>query len=452
MRIWGLLVLSICLAWPVWAQTMDDARSAYHEGDFATVLQIVEPMAAREDADALNMIGILYRNGLGVPSDAPRALGYFERAAIQDFSASLYNLGDLLQDGAPGVPVDLGRAETLYLRAIAVDDNPGAMNNLAVLLEVRDAPDADWPRIVDLYRRATEGGDIDAPVNLALLLFNESGGYGDPVEARRLLEAEVAETGYGRAERLLGYFNEIGSGGPQDTGRAIALCQAAVADGVAEAAVDLGVMHRLGAPGLAVDLGAAADWFRRASGMGSADGANELGLLMIDGDPRVPDNIQFANDLFRLAHDRGLDHGSRNLAISYWHGEGVARDLAEARRLMEIATANRLPDALSDLGVMLDDGIGGPMDPLGARALFREAAEVGLALAGLNLAGSLMRAEGPQPDPTEGLAWCYWAIERADNDTERADYIETCARRRAAWPQLKIHVVEARCDALLAQF
>jgi len=452
MRLWLPLLFGLILGGAVAAQTMDDARSAYHEGDYATALQIAQPMAATGDADALNMLGVLHRNGYAVRYDPVAALGFFERSAAQDYSPALYNLGDLLQDGAPGVAVDLARAEQLYLRAIAIDDNAGAMNILAVLLEVRDAPTPDWPRIFQLYEAATAGGDRDAPVNHALILFHGDAGGEDPGAARRLLEAEVAETGYGRAERLLGYFNEIGAGGPQDTGRAIALYQAAAFDGYPEAAVDLGVLYRFGAPGLAPDLRSSADWFRRGSDMGSADGANELGLLLIDGDPSVPDDIQRANALFRLAHERGLDHGARNLAISYWHGDGVAQDHGEARRLMEIAAVDRLPDAVSDLGVMMDDGIGGPVDLLGARALFREAAEAGLALAGLNLSGSLMRIGAPEGDPTEGLAWCHWAIERAATEADAQEYRATCARRAADWPQLKMPMVEARRDALLAQF
>jgi hypothetical protein len=449
MRFIVLLVLSLCVSGPVLAQTLDDARNAYRAGDYATTLAIASPMAAAGDPDAQNIMGVLYRFGYAVPANPPLAQQYFEAAVAGNVSAAMFNLGDLLNDGAPGVPANVARAEQLYNQAIALDGNAGAMNNLAVLLE--DRGNTDWARVVQLYSGAMAGGDRDASVNLALLHFHGRGVPENPVEARRLVDAEVAQTGFGRAERLLAYFFEAGIGGPQDTGRAIALYQAAAADGQASAATDLGIMYQNGAPGLVPDLAQAAAWYRRASDMGDGDGANELGLMMIDGDPTVPDSIFSANEMFRLAHDRGLAHGSRNLAISYWNGDGLGVDFAEARRLMEIAAAGDLADAISDVGVMMEDGVGGPVDVLGARDAYRRAAELGLALGGMNLSGNLMNPANPSVDALEGYAWCLWAIERADAD-DVAGYRDTCATRSEGWPQDKRSVAATRAQALLAAY
>lgn len=449
MRLVVFLLFGFWMSGPGLAQTLDDARIAYRAGDYATTLAIASPMAAAGDPDAQNIMGVLYRFGYAVPANPPLALQYFEAAVAGNVSAAMFNLGDLLNDGAPGVAVDVARAEQLYNQAIALDGNAGAMNNLAVLLE--DRGNTDWSRVVQLYSGAIAGGDSDASVNLALLHFNGRGVPENPVEARRIVADEVARTGFGRAERLLGYFFEAGIGGPQDTGRAIALYQAAAADGQASAATDLGILYQHGAPGLAPDLAQAAAWYRRASDMGDGDGANELGLLMIDGDPTVPDSIFTANEMFRLAHDRGLAHGSRNLAISYWNGDGVPVDFAEARRLMEIAAAGDLSDAISDIGVMMEDGVGGPVDVLGAREAYRRAAQMGLALGGLNLSGNLMNPANPEIDALEGYAWCLWAIERADA-ADVARHRETCADRSEGWPQAKLSLAQARATDLLAQY
>lgn len=65
------------------------------------------------------------------------------------------------------------------------------------------------------------------------------------------------------------------------------------------------------------------------------------------------------------------------LALRHQGGEGVPKDLAEARRLFEAAALAGSVDGWRELGKMREKGQGGPRDDDGARAAYEQAAELG---------------------------------------------------------------------------
>ncbi len=68
------------------------------------------------EVDALHMLATFYRDGIGVARDAGRARALYERAAAQNFSASMMNLADLLRSD------DRARAAQLYARLACMRD------------------------------------------------------------------------------------------------------------------------------------------------------------------------------------------------------------------------------------------------------------------------------------------------------------------------------------------
>jgi TPR repeat protein len=115
---------------------------------------------------------------------------------------------------------------------------------------------------------------------------------------------------------------------------------------------------------------AMAAW-RKAADKGSTSAMVELGVLYGTGSGVARDEAQ-ARKLLERAAEAGNPRGVTNLAAL--GGGGVASsDPARARQLLAKA-AETNAEAQYQLGLMMEDGTGGPKDDAAARALFEKAA------------------------------------------------------------------------------
>jgi peptidoglycan hydrolase-like protein with peptidoglycan-binding domain len=62
----------------------DDGQAAFEQRDYGAALQELEPLAAQGDGRAQYLVGIIYRDGLGVPPDFVTAYAWFHVAAARD--------------------------------------------------------------------------------------------------------------------------------------------------------------------------------------------------------------------------------------------------------------------------------------------------------------------------------------------------------------------------------
>ncbi len=72
-------------------------------------LNLYEKAAAQGNAEALNRLGMIYEQGIGVPQDYGKAVEWYEKAAAQGDAAAQLNLGEMCEKGF-GVPQDYARA------------------------------------------------------------------------------------------------------------------------------------------------------------------------------------------------------------------------------------------------------------------------------------------------------------------------------------------------------
>jgi TPR repeat protein len=66
------LMLAVSFAGSVAAGPVEDAAAAvaaHKRGDYATALRLIRPLADQGDADARNILGLMYYSGQGVPQD-----------------------------------------------------------------------------------------------------------------------------------------------------------------------------------------------------------------------------------------------------------------------------------------------------------------------------------------------------------------------------------------------
>ncbi len=418
--------LAAALSLPLSAQTYDDARAAYDAGDFARAAELMMPLVDAGDAEAMNLLALMYDDGLGgLPVDPTRALELYTRSADLGFNGGQHNLARVYHHGLLGQAVDLPRAQGLYELAVAAG-NEFAMNSYALMQEQGHLGPQNWTAIVDLYTRAANADEPNAAANLANMYLNGRDGFpDDPILARQWAERTVA-VGSARGMRMLGYMLEFSVGGPEDVPRAESLYLQAWDLGDAAAANDMALLFNYGATGVPVNLRRAAEWYERGISAGDEWSHVNLADLLVDGDQTVPDDAVRARALYEIGHDMGNLDASVSLSYLHWDGVGGPVDYPEARRLLTHAAEQNDLGAINDLGVMLQQGLGGVIDIAGAAHLYQRAAEGGHTLGAQNLAYILTDTTKSPVDPVEGVAWCHFSAEREENPQTRAEYRENC--------------------------
>src|SRR5512142_452260 len=76
----AFLLISLFMAGPASAGSIDDAKKAYASGDHKKAVGIYRPLAEQGDAEAQYALGYMYRNGEGVPRDYVKAYMWFTLA------------------------------------------------------------------------------------------------------------------------------------------------------------------------------------------------------------------------------------------------------------------------------------------------------------------------------------------------------------------------------------
>ena len=145
---------------------------------------------------------------------------------------------------------------------------------------------------------------------------------------------------------------------------------------------------------------------QQSADAGSAEGAHRLALVFAHGDGGTPRNEARAVELFELAAEKGHKRAQLNLGTLYLRGQGVPRDLIQARAWLEKAAMNGDPYALYALGRAMSESQGSVnADPVRAADLYRQAAEKGHPFAALRYGLALSEGSGIKRDPAAAHRW-----------------------------------------------
>lgn len=123
------LVLALCLAaTPVWAE-LEQARDLMEAGEFAAAREQLLPAARSGNAEAEELIGVMYGLGLGVEQDYERAFEWYLRASMKGHPGAQSGVGWYYELGL-GLPApDLVRAYMWYTLS-AIGGDPDAAISL----------------------------------------------------------------------------------------------------------------------------------------------------------------------------------------------------------------------------------------------------------------------------------------------------------------------------------
>ena len=145
---------------------------------------------------------------------------------------------------------------------------------------------------------------------------------------------------------------------------------------------------------------------QQSADAGSAEGAHRLALVFANGDGGTPRNEARAVELFERAAEKGHKRAQLNLGTLYLRGQGVPRDVIQARAWLEKAAMNGDPYALYALGRAMSESQGpANADPVRAADLYRQAAEKGHPFAALRYGLALSDGSGIKRDPVAAQRW-----------------------------------------------
>jgi len=223
----------------------------------------------------------------------------------------------------------------------------------------------DYPKALDLFKKASDLGSAMATSDLANMYIVGLGTTKDLAKARALSE-KAANAGNMDAAFNLGVMYQKGHGGPKDFTKARDLFEKAAAAGVAKAYFRLGYLEEMGGGGPASYDAAKANYVKCSEAALPAPQQavceRRLGFLYDTGKfGRIDGKAAF--DLFQKAAAKGDVESLRALGQVYEMGRGVPRDYVMAREFFEKAAAKGDPDAMQKLAEIYERGLGVPRDP-----------------------------------------------------------------------------------------
>ena len=103
--------LAVVLFNPTGGESADlqKGQNAYNQGDYATALHELQPLAEQGNAAAQYALGVMHANGDGIPMNFDTALKWYTLAAEQGYAFAQYTLAKIY-GSHDGVPTDYVRA------------------------------------------------------------------------------------------------------------------------------------------------------------------------------------------------------------------------------------------------------------------------------------------------------------------------------------------------------
>ncbi|WP_341365624.1 tetratricopeptide repeat protein [Yoonia sp. BS5-3] len=125
--------LALALLWAAPAQAdMETARDLMEAGDYAEARALFEVYARSGNAEAEELIGVMYALGLGVERDDERAFDWYLRASLKGHPGAQSGLGWYYEVGR-GLPApDMVRAYLWYALS-AIGGDPDALDSLELI-------------------------------------------------------------------------------------------------------------------------------------------------------------------------------------------------------------------------------------------------------------------------------------------------------------------------------
>lgn len=361
---------------------------------------VADQQAQAGDDHAALLLGMLYDRGIGVGTDAAKALYWYQHAG--ENPVSQFILGTYTAEGR-GVTADKEQGLALLNQSLAARFSY-ANFNVSVLKK-----EAGGDFLPDLIAAYTEGNS-HAGIVLADYYLSQANDVNKMNEAIKIYVG-LAEKGDQYAQLKLAYMLENGLGTATDALAAQRWYTASAEQGNALAQFLLGQFYQVGVVD-APDYQQAKYWYQKAAPQLS-QASVALGFI----DETVDDNYADALKAYESAATRGDEVGMNNLGLMYLYGKGVAVDYSKAKALFTQAADKGDAAAMNQLGGIYFNGLGQTRDVQQGMVWFQKAAALGNSSALYELGLLTETGVETKMDATEAVKYYQKA---ADQDNERA--------------------------------
>ncbi|WP_299750036.1 tetratricopeptide repeat protein [uncultured Boseongicola sp.] len=141
-----ILAGAAVLATPVWAE-IETARDHMEAGRFAEAMEEFLPAARSGNADAEELIGVMYALGLGVERDPERAFEWYLRSSMKGHPGAQSGLGWYYELGLGMPSPDLVRAY-LWYGLSTIGGDPDAVMSLEEVQKRMTAEEIDRAKVL----------------------------------------------------------------------------------------------------------------------------------------------------------------------------------------------------------------------------------------------------------------------------------------------------------------
>ena len=302
----------------------------------------LQKKATTGDAQAQLNLGMMYRDGVGVPKDTAKAAEWYQKAAAQGEAKAQFHLGVRYGLG-DGLQKDAAKAAEWYQKA-AAQGEARAQYNLGSMHDRGEGVPQDAAKALVWYQKAAAQGQVNAQFNLGLMYNRGEGVPKDAAKAAQWFQ-KAAEQGYAKAQFYLGLRYGLGDGLPKNAAKAVEWYQKAAVQGDAQAQTLLGTMYGEG-DGVPKDIAKAAEWFQKAAAQGDEIAQHSLGAMYRDG-KGVPKNAAKAAEWYQKAAAQGYPEAQIYLGATHITGsDGMPVDLVLAYAWLNVAAAGGGDDAI----------------------------------------------------------------------------------------------------------
>lgn len=148
--------ITIASAFALWVGTalaeIEEARDLMEKGRFVEARELLWPAARSGNADAEELIGVMYAMGLGVEQDYQRAFDWYLRSSMKGHPGAQSGVGWYYEVGL-GMPTpDLMRAYMWYVLSAIGGDPDAAISQEEVVKKMTQEQIEKAHELIDDYR------------------------------------------------------------------------------------------------------------------------------------------------------------------------------------------------------------------------------------------------------------------------------------------------------------
>jgi TPR repeat protein len=148
------------------AAALTEGIAAFSKGDYGTALNKFKPLADQGNAEAQYNLGVMYRQGKGVPADDQKAIELWTKAADEGNNATAqFSLGLMYRQGK-GVPANDKQAVSYWNKAAERGHNTAQMY-LGIMYAQGSGISQDKVQAYKWFSIAADNGNLGAVQNLS---------------------------------------------------------------------------------------------------------------------------------------------------------------------------------------------------------------------------------------------------------------------------------------------